>query len=267
MKRRAERPGWISSVLLVGALVLATLASAPRAEAGACAMPGLVLEVVPTREHTIPSDQGVLVRVGTDPRRSLGNAGDPYASAMPQLEARLEREGLDAIPLRFEELGPSTARLVPSAPPAAGVWTVVSGAARQEVTFGGAPAQARAPVLPRVLSVSRRAMPLGGLHQPASTSEIVARVRGRVPRGVEGVVAFATTAAGATPILAQSRAMLASGLTTHASELLLWAEGGRCGVHLPGQRPPEAGAEVTLRAYDVDGRLGPPSRAVIVRGP
>ena len=88
------RTGLTLNVLCLAALACVGLALASRVSAGACAMPSVVMEIVPSARDAIPSDQGILLQAGTDPRRAVTNAPPPFSRDEIRVEAHLEREGL-----------------------------------------------------------------------------------------------------------------------------------------------------------------------------
>lgn len=254
-----------SPALFVALAVLVTLglADTPVASAGACAMPGLYVRIAAPVTHTIASDQGVLVEVGTDPRRAIAPGPAPYSGERAvSVTAHLAREGQADIALRVEEIGPSVARLVPASTPAAGRWRVVSATHSEEVTFGAAPARGAGPSAPQLVSVTRVQQSIPGPRGTDSYTSVTARLRRTLSASAAGVVLFGVHGTTERAALTQSRSSLAS-LHTRAGELTLFSSGGRCSVSLPGQDPTVRGT-VRLAAYDLDGRVGARSADVTV---
>ena len=251
--------------LTLAALGLAAITAAPIALAGACAMPSLWVRIAADATRVIPSDQGILLELGTDPRRAIGPGPAPYsAESAIAVTAHLAREGQPDIALRVEAIGPSVARLVPATTPASGRWRVVTATHSEEVSFGAQPARGNGPAAPRLVSVTRTEQTFPGPRGSDSYLSISARLRGALPASVAGVVLFAVHGTTERAAITQSRQSLAS-LHTGAGALVLFARGGCCSVSLPAQDPSVRGT-VRLAAYDLDGRLGARSNDVTVTG-
>lgn len=250
------RTGLTLNVLCLAALACVGLALASRVSAGACAMPSVVMEIVPSARDAIPSDQGILLQAGTDPRRAVTNAPPPFSRDEIRVEAHLEREGAAPIALTVEPVGPSLVRLVPASPPATGVWQVVSASGRHDVRFGPGPARGGAPPAPRVVSVERRQTSMPGPRGSDEYFSVTARLRGGLARSARGVIAFMRWGERERAMLSQPRSSL------HGALFTLFESGGRCAVILPGQEPPLGGREIYFAAYDLYGRVGPRSAPV-----
>ncbi len=253
----------VVALLALFSLACVGLAATPHVSAGACAMPQLWVRIAPPVAHAIPSDQGILLEVGTDPRRAIGTGPAPYSGATEiTAAARLTREGETDIALRLEQLAPSLARLVPSTAPSAGRWRVVTDTHTEEVTFGAQPARGTGPAAPQLVSVSRTQQSIPGPRGTDSYLSVQARLRGALPASVAGVVLFQVRGETERAALTQSRQSIQS-LSTRGGQLVLFSSGGRCSVSLPGQDPQVRGP-VRLAAYDLDGRVGARSRDVTV---
>jgi hypothetical protein len=250
------RTGLTLNVLCLAAFGCLGLALAPRASAGACAMPRVLMEIVPSERDAIPSDQGILLRAGTDPRRAVGDAPERFSDAAIRIDAHLEREGAEPIALELEQVGPSLARLVPATAPASGTWQLVSASGRHDVRFGAGPARGAPPARPRLASVVRRHTSLPGPRGSDDYLTVTARLRGGLARSANGVILFVRWGEQERAMLSQPRASL------HGALFTLLEMGGRCAVVLPGQEPPPAGREVSVAAYDLYGRVGARSTTV-----
>lgn len=257
----------LTALFMLCSLACVALTGVPRASAGACAMPRLHVRIAPPVAHAIPSDQGILVELGTDPQRSIGFGPGAYSGARHlEVTAHLAREGQADIALRVEQLAPSIARLVPASTPAPGRWHVVSEGHDEEVTFGAQPATGEGLAAPQLVSVTRVRQSIPGPRGSDSYTSVTARIRGAISERAAGVVLFGVHNGRERAALTQSRASLAS-LHTRAGELTLFSSGGRCSASLPGQDPSVQGT-VRLAVYDYDGRIGPRSADVtLVVGP
>ncbi len=233
------------------------------AEAGACAGPRqAVIGVVPSASDMIPLGEGVLVQLVAVTERSLGPAGTVEdggsgASAFA-IGARLERARQRPISLRTEILGPGLARFVPTRPPSAGLWRVVSsGGQVVEVQFGAEPA-APLGAGPEPVRIESHVRTGAGPASGGTSTWITASLRSPLGPPWVGTITYVQDAGGA------ELATLARSLDSPGTDVFLYTTPGRCAFRTPAQEPPGVGRDVRIAAYDLWGRVSTRSASVRV---